>query len=66
LWMHATSVASKEMPKWFMRLVPDVPLGAQMWVNTAGRSARQPQFSWVTTLALLFKSPSPLESEAPW
>jgi hypothetical protein len=28
-----------EMPKWIMRLVPDVPLGAEMWVTAAGRSA---------------------------
>jgi hypothetical protein len=29
LWVGATSVASIEMPKWIMRLVPDVPLGAE-------------------------------------
>jgi hypothetical protein len=30
LWVCATSVASKEMPKWIMRLVPDLPFGAEV------------------------------------
>jgi hypothetical protein len=54
-----------EMPKWIMRLVPDVPLGAEMWV-TAGRSACHTQFSRLTMPTQLVKFPSPLKSEAPW
>ena len=33
------------MPKWIMRLVPDVPLGAEVWVIVADGSARLPCFS---------------------
>jgi len=29
-----------EMPKWIMRLVPDVPFGAELWVTATGRSAK--------------------------
>src|SRR4029079_11455450 len=33
LQVHGTSVVRIEMPKWIMRLVPDVPLGAEVWVS---------------------------------
>jgi hypothetical protein len=54
------------MPKWIMRLVPDVPLGAEFWVTAAGRLTSETQFYRIALPARLFKLPSSLESEAPW
>ena len=65
LWVRATSVASIEMPKWIMHLVPDVPLGAEVWVTAVGRSARYKQFLGSHRLRGC-SSTKPMESEAPW
>jgi hypothetical protein len=54
------------MPKWIMRLVPDVPLGAEVWVTAASRRAGNKDVSRVAPSMRLFKLLSPMGSEAPW
>ena len=66
LWTAAETVASKEMPKGIMRLVPDVLFGAKNWANAAGRSAYCGQFGGSDCPHVCSNLQSPLESEAPW
>jgi hypothetical protein len=44
-----------EMPKWIMRLVPDVPLGAESWVTAASRWAGNKDVSRVAPAMRLIK-----------
>ena len=65
-WAYGTLVGRLEMPKWIMRLMPDVPLGAEVWVIAASRSAGFRPFSRHTPRMHVFKLLSPMESEASW
>jgi hypothetical protein len=54
------------MPKWIMRLVPDVPLGAEVWVSGGAPLGSFASFSGAELPTHLFQLSSSMESEVAW